>query len=162
MQNLLLRAAKPDDASAIADVYLASRTTFLAYAPLAHSDAEVRQWIRAQLLPAASVTVADIGGEVAGFVATNSDGPLLWIDQLYVRPDAVNLGLGGRLLGYALAGVTQAVRLYTFQANAGARRFYERHGFKPLEFTDGQSNEERCPDVLYGRAEQPVADHTTD
>jgi hypothetical protein len=41
------------------------------------------------------------------------------------------------------------IRLYTFQANAGARRFYERHGFVPIEFTDGQANEERCPDVLY-------------
>ena len=36
-----------------------------------------------------------------------------------------------------------------FQANSGARRFYERRGFVAVEFTDGESNEERCPDVLY-------------
>ena len=41
------------------------------------------------------------------------------------------------------------IRLYTFQANLGARRFYERHGFSAIEFTDGEGNRERCPDVLY-------------
>lgn len=154
--NFFLRAAKRADAPAIADIYLASRATFLAYASLAHSDAEVRVWIETILIPGASVTVAELGGEVVGFLATVIDGPLLWLDQLYVRPDAVGMGLGSRLLEHALEGVTQPVRLYTFQANAGARRFYERHGFKALEFSDGQSNEEKCPDVLYERAEQPA------
>ncbi len=41
------------------------------------------------------------------------------------------------------------VRLYTFQENHRARSFYERHGFKVIELTDGSANEERCPDVLY-------------
>ncbi len=154
--SLFLRAAKPADAPAIADVYLASRTTFLAYAPLAHSDADIGVWIETKLIPDASVTVAELGGEVVGFVATATEGPLLWVDQLYVRPDSVGLGLGRKLLEHALAGVTQPVRLYTFQANSGARRFYERHGFKAVQFTDGQSNEEKCPDVLYERARQPA------
>jgi ribosomal protein S18 acetylase RimI-like enzyme len=43
------------------------------------------------------------------------------------------------------------VRLYTFQENTGARRFYERHGFKAVKLTDGHDNEENCPDVLYER-----------
>ena len=41
------------------------------------------------------------------------------------------------------------IRLYTFQTHSLARRFYERHGYKAIEFTDGQGNEEKCPDVLY-------------
>jgi len=147
--TILRRPARPADASAIADVYLSSRTTFLGYAPLAHSDAQVRVWIETRLIPTASVTVAEVDGEVAGFVATALDGPCLWIDQMYVRPASVGLGLGGKLLAHALSGVTLPVRLYTFQANSGARRFYERRGFKALEFTDGMSNEEKCPDVLY-------------
>jgi hypothetical protein len=44
------------------------------------------------------------------------------------------------------------VRLWCFQANSGARRFYERHGFVAVEFTDGHDNEEGCPDVLYERS----------
>jgi hypothetical protein len=31
----------------------------------------------------------------------------------------------------------------------GARRFYERYGFVPIEWSDGSRNEERCPDILY-------------
>ena len=41
------------------------------------------------------------------------------------------------------------IRLYTFQANLGARRLYAWHGFRVIEFTDGQANEEHCPDALY-------------
>ncbi len=41
------------------------------------------------------------------------------------------------------------IRLYCFHANTGARAFYERHGFKAVAFSDGSTNEERCPDVLY-------------
>jgi hypothetical protein len=39
--------------------------------------------------------------------------------------------------------------LWTFQANAPARRFYERHGFGAVEFGDGSGNEEGEPDVRY-------------
>ena len=44
------------------------------------------------------------------------------------------------------------MRLYAFQQNEAARRFYERHGFVAIAFGDGSTNEERCPDVLYGLA----------
>ena len=53
------------------------------------------------------------------------------------------------LLAHAMRTLELPIRLYTFQANVGARRFYERHGFVAIEFTDGHANEERCPDVLY-------------
>jgi hypothetical protein len=33
--------------------------------------------------------------------------------------------------------------------DAAARRFYERHGYIAVAFSDGSGNEERCPDVLY-------------
>jgi putative acetyltransferase len=44
------------------------------------------------------------------------------------------------------------LRLWTFQRNAGARRFYERNGFAAVELTDGLGNEEREPDVRYERS----------
>ena len=36
-----------------------------------------------------------------------------------------------------------------FQKNDGARRFYERHGFRLVELTDGGSNMEKEPDARY-------------
>jgi ribosomal protein S18 acetylase RimI-like enzyme len=53
------------------------------------------------------------------------------------------------LLEQAKALLGSPIRLYTFQANQGARRFYERHGFRAVAFGDGSNSEERCPDVLY-------------
>jgi hypothetical protein len=40
------------------------------------------------------------------------------------------------------------VRLWTFQKNAAAIRFYLAHGFREVERTDGSRNEEREPDIL--------------
>lgn len=44
---------------------------------------------------------------------------------------------------------TPELRLWTFQANAQAQRFYEKHGFQIERKTDGRDNEEKQPDVLY-------------
>ncbi|WP_051710048.1 GNAT family N-acetyltransferase [Andreprevotia chitinilytica] len=146
-----LRLATHLDAAAVAQIYLASRKTFLSFAPLAHSDEEVRAWVEHLLLPSGSVTVAEFAGEIVGFVATSNADGCLWIDQLYVQPGAVGQGAGTALLTHALDGVAYPVRLRVFQVNSGARRLYERFGFVPIVFTDGADNEERCPDVLYER-----------
>ena len=39
-------------------------------------------------------------------------------------------------------------RLWVFQQNEGARRFYERHGCTLVLETDGADNEEHLPDAL--------------
>jgi ribosomal protein S18 acetylase RimI-like enzyme len=36
-----------------------------------------------------------------------------------------------------------------FQRNEGARRFYERRGFRLVGQRDGSENEEREPDAVY-------------
>ena len=41
------------------------------------------------------------------------------------------------------------MRLWTFQRNQRARRFYERRGFRLVLLTDGADNEEKEPDALY-------------
>jgi len=41
------------------------------------------------------------------------------------------------------------LQLWVFQLNEGARRFYERHGFRLVKLTDGAGNMERTPDALY-------------
>jgi GNAT superfamily N-acetyltransferase len=86
---------------------------------------------------------------VVGVMATTNSEQVSWVNQMAVDPVLVNQGIGTWLLAHAMRTLALPIRLYTFQANAGARRFYERHGFIPIAFTDGQANEERCPDVLY-------------
>ena len=71
-----------------------------------------------------------------------------WIDHLYVLPSHQGAGQGGALLRMAKA-LAPELRLWTFQRNLIARRFYERRGFKAVDMTDGARNEAREPDVLY-------------
>ncbi len=74
-----------------------------------------------------------------------------WIDQLYVDPDLTGRGIGVGLLELNLAKRERphGLRLWTFVSNDGAQRFYERHGFKEVERTNGSRNEERAPDIQY-------------
>ena len=144
-----IRPAHVEDATDIATLLLATRKACMPYAPLAHSDEDVRQWVCNVLLPSGGVNVLCDGDHVLGFVATCSQPGEAWIDQLYVQADQLRCGVGSRLLLHALAHLPRPIRLYCFQANTGARAFYQRHCFEAVAFSDGSINEERCPDVLY-------------
>ena len=119
------------------------------FAPSAHTDAEVRHWVRDVLLPSSQTTVAVTSGVVVGVVAVSVKEGRGWVEQLYIHPTHVGQGIGSKLLAHALAATPPPVRLYTFQQNVRSRKFYERHSFVAIEFTDGSANEEKCPDVLY-------------
>ncbi|WP_313605429.1 GNAT family N-acetyltransferase [Rhizobium sp.] len=71
-----------------------------------------------------------------------------WVDQLYILPSMQGRGIGSRLLDIAKADHAR-LNLWTFQKNAGARRFYELQGFEAVRETDGADNEEHEPDILY-------------
>jgi GNAT superfamily N-acetyltransferase len=144
-----LRSAIAADADRIAQILIDVRSVFMAYAPLTHSDAEVRSWVTSYLLPAGETVVAQWDGMVVGVMTTEQDVSCSWITQMAVDPPCVGIGIGSLLLQHAFRKCRLPIRLFTFQANSGARRFYERHGFRPILLSDGQANEERCPDVLY-------------
>ena len=146
--NITLRPAVPEDATQISNVFLTSRKTFLTYAPSAHPDEGVLNYIK-YLVSKGDLTVALVGEKISGFLAVSKHEEFGDIDQLYLNPDAVGIGIGSQLVDYAKAILGSPIRLYTFQQNTGARRFYECHGFVAIQFTDGSTNEERCPDVLY-------------
>ena len=145
----LIREATDPDASAIASLYLASRKIHLPYAKVKGDDADVETWIRERLIPKGEVYVLEIESDILAFAALSRSAKESWIDQLYVAPDQVGLGHGAYLLRFALKRLPPPVFAYAFQRNRGARLFYERHGFRAVSFTDGQQNEESCPDVLY-------------
>ena len=161
---LWMRPAEPGDAAAVAQLLIHSRRIDMPHAPSAHPDEEVRRWVRDELLPGGGVTLAvqlpdsarsGAPDTVLGVMATRLDGDGAWITQMHVAPGHTGHGIGTRLLQQALRTLPRPVRLYTFQASTGARRFYERHGFVAIEFGDGSGNEEGCPDVLYECAVGP-------
>ena len=148
-KETMLRAAIAKDVLAVTNVIVESRRVFLPFAPSPHTLEDVQDWVEKHLLPTGGVTVAIAEGMVVAVLATSEDANAAWIDQLYVLPGFEGQGFGTELLHHAHVSAKRPVRLFTFQQNAGARRFYERHGYETVALSDGQSNEEKCPDVLY-------------
>lgn len=109
-----------------------------------HNQDEVHAWFEQVVLPEREVWIAENEATVVGIAVLEDD----WLDQIYVHPDHTGHGVGSRLMSVAKEQRPSGLRLWTFQSNDGARRFYERHGFIATGATDGD-NEEGAPDVRY-------------
>jgi len=154
-----VRRATAADADVVADVWLRSFDAALPTVRRAHSDDEVRSWICDVVVPNRETWVATVDGAVAAMMvldagggSADSDGGAAGvgeIDQLYVDPPTQGHGLGSRLVDVAKQRYPVGLQLWTFQINATAQRFYERHGFLAVDRTDGSGNEEREPDIRY-------------
>jgi GNAT superfamily N-acetyltransferase len=96
------------------------------------------------VLQTCEVWVADSPRGVIALIVLDDE----WIDQLYVDPAWTRKGVGRALLDRAMGQRPSGLKLWTFQSNLGARRFYEAHGFVPIATTTA-ANEERAPDVCY-------------
>ena len=141
---MTLRRATAEDAQAIAIVHRTAMRVSLSFLPELHTAADDLWFFSERFLPANETWVAEADGKVVGYLGFDA----AWINHLYVLPEFQGRGLGPALLAKALAD-GRPRRLWTFQQNARARRFYEDRGFVAVDFTDGQGNEEKTPDVCY-------------
>ncbi len=129
---------------AITETFISSFET-LTFLPPLHTHDDDRSFIREAVLPHHEVWVAEQDGRVVGFAAIGD----VTLGHIYVHPGAHGRGLGSALLAKAKQRRPDGFTLWTFQKNEGARRFYERHGLRAAQFTDGAGNEEKEPDVQY-------------
>ena len=113
---------------------------------MVHTPDEDLAFIAGTVLARQRVTVAGADGAIVGFIAVSGE----WVEQLYLDPGWTGRGIGSRLLTQAIASLPVA-KLYCFQSNVGARRFYERHGFRVEALRSGTNNEEGLPDIFYVR-----------
>jgi ribosomal protein S18 acetylase RimI-like enzyme len=144
-EKVRIRAATPEDADAIAEVFIASFAT-LSFLPRLHTNAETIDFIANKVLREQEVLVAEENDGIVGFVAMAHGN---FLEHLYVHPDSQGRGVGSVLLMRAKQRMPNGFRLWLFQQNTQARRFYERHGLRAIEFTEGAGNEEQMPDALY-------------
>ena len=140
-----IRRARPTDAASCAAVYLRAKAFALAEVPEPNTAAEIAAWFEQQAIPTMDAWVAEVDGVVVGQMMLHPG----WLHHLYLDPSWMGRGLGDRLMAVARQRQPDGLQLWAFQSNAGARRFYERHGFHAVELTDGSSNPERWPDVRY-------------
>lgn len=142
--ELCVRRARAEEHVAVATLWLRARAAaFPAIPPPRHDDAEVGAWMRDRVFAEEEVWVVERGAELIAMMALGETV----LTQLYVAPEWTDRGLGTELLARAMRG-RPFLSLWAFQANTGARRFYERHGFRAVAMTDGD-NEEQAPDVRY-------------
>jgi len=137
----VIRQATRDDADAIGRVFVGARDE-MTYLPRIVD--EHRSLLGGWFLDRAEIWVAD-EGRVTAFLGLVGDE----LSHLYVEPGAQSRGVGTALLDHAKSLRPERLELWVFQKNEGARRFYERHGFRLVELTDGAGNMEKEPDALY-------------
>lgn len=79
------------------------------------------------------ITLVHEGVELVGYSHVENRDGRLYIRMIVVHPHHQRKGIGGNLLGSAIAmGKTQAkkIALQVFKINDEARKFYELHGFR--------------------------------
>ena len=139
-----LRPLTVDDAPLSANLHRRAGALIPGYDTSLHTPEEDLEFHRDQVIPDCDCWGLFDGDLMLGFIAMLPG----WIDHLYVEPALHRCGIGSQLIAFA-QGRQNELRLYTFQSNAIARAFYERHGFVIEELTDGARNEEKMPDITY-------------
>lgn len=139
----VLREGGPADAAACAAIFDAwvDATEWM---PRVHPPEAVLRHYREHVFATCRVLVAEEGGAVTGFLAVDGEG---FVAALFVAGPARRRGVGAALLDAAKALRPEGLTLWTFAANAGARRFYARRGFVEAGATAGD-NEEGLADVM--------------
>jgi GNAT superfamily N-acetyltransferase len=142
------RKANAADASQIAATHVRSwQAVYRGFMPdefLDRLDVAERaeSWRNAIASSSADVLVIDdAGGRLAGFCSLirsrdpDASATTGEIAALYVDPERCRVGLGTMLLRDALTLAPErgfaTLTLWVLEGNAGARQFYERHGFRP-------------------------------
>lgn len=113
--------------------------------PPVHPFDDVQRWMRDLVIPDLDVWLAEVDDEAVGLMVLRRPD---WLEHLYVDANFTGSGIGSRLVDVAKGAMPERIQLWTFQSNAGGRRFYERHSFTAVQWTNGD-NEEGAPDVRY-------------
>jgi len=96
------------------------------------------------LLEHTSVTMIHNSSGVVGFLALEKH----IIQALYIKKDFQGFGFGQAAIKFAQKQFKE-LRLWVFQSNIGAQKFYQRLGFQIVEKSDGEDNDYRLPDIFY-------------
>ena len=90
------------------------------------SRAALRERIDLEVAEDWTLTVAISRDGIIGFIAIKPNSAIL--DQLFVAPEAIGLGIGRALLTVAMVAMPGGFVLHTASSNQRARCFYEKSG----------------------------------
>ncbi len=134
----MIRPGTPEDAEAVARVHVESWRAAYAHALSAEGLAGLSVERRAEMHRRSPPLVAELNGEIVGFVAVGSgtdpdtDGELY---AVYVHPDRWGTGVGRALIQAGEQRLRelghQHAILWVLENNPRARRFYQAAGWTP-------------------------------
>ena len=125
--SFTLRSYAPTDEDAAIELW--RRTWQQAYPQIdftARLDWWRQRW-RDELVPAATITVAEADAKMVGFVTV--DVSTFDLDQIVVAPEAWGMGIATALMAEAKRISPAGLDLHVNTDNARAISFYEKHGF---------------------------------
>ena len=128
-----VRAYAPDDWDAVVDIHDAARLDELRSSVGVEAFKDLESTYDSEGLFAGDVWVAELDGQVAGFLAL-SDDEVTWT---YVHPRSYRRGVGTALLRHVTDGSTRRLELTVLDGNDAARSLYERAGFVVAETRTG-------------------------
>jgi GNAT superfamily N-acetyltransferase len=151
-----VRPARPEESEALARILMRSRNHGMDYVPRVPEE-HLGRIAGDMFVYHDEVWLAEREGRPVGFLALRRSRAQGWetLEKLYVDPPEQGRGVGAVLLDKAKELRPDGLHLWVFQKNEGARRFYERHGFRLVKLTDGSENMEREPDALYAWVPSP-------
>lgn len=143
--NEIVQIVVAEDADRVVDIFNSARAQ-MEYLPVIHSPQETHEYFT-KLVRDGKVLVYKINSEIVGFMELD-DG---WLHHLYIDSEHQNKGFGTRMLDFAKRKSLQGIRLWVFEENKNAIRFYEREGFILVKKrnSDETTNEENLSDRLY-------------
>jgi putative acetyltransferase len=123
----ILRLYAPTDEDAAIELW---RRTWQQHYPQIDFAARVAWWRerwRNELVPAATIMMAERDGALVGFVTV--DQKTRYLDQIVVAPEAWGSDVANALMAEARRLSPAGLDLKVNADNARAIRFYEKHGF---------------------------------
>jgi putative acetyltransferase len=143
----VIRPWREDDFDAVVGLWRRTKRVAYAFLPTesAHTEEDDRAFFRAEILLRCDVWLCETDGRPLGFLAMRGG----YVDRLYVEPPEQRRGIGSALMAHALRVAPPGpIELHTHVANGPARAFYERLGFRAVEFGVSPPPES-APDVRY-------------
>jgi GNAT superfamily N-acetyltransferase len=130
--SVLIRPCDASEGARLKEIAIASKG-FWGYEP-----ERVREWadsgdFSSQRMREMNVFVAESGGRVVAWAGLIPRGDVAWLEDLWVEPDWIGKGVGGRLFRHAAEQARQGgATTMEWEAEPNALGFYERMGGKPV------------------------------
>jgi GNAT superfamily N-acetyltransferase len=133
---VLVRPARPDEASALAALAVRSKAHWPYSREFLRRFADT-MGLTAEVVAANDVQVGERDGELRGFYTLLHRGALAVLDDLWLEPDEIGHGSGRLLFEHATARASAAgATVLEWEAEPHAAGFYERMGGETVRWAD--------------------------